>query len=295
MEIKKNALIGAHVSIVGGLNTAFERIKRIDGNCMQIFSSSPRSWTLPEISEETRAQFILEKEVLGIGPIYFHASYLINLADTGYIGELSKKALVEDLEIAKSLGMSGVIVHTGSFKNGTKNAPYQFESIEKMQYRKLIESIQNVLEVSPDISLMLENSGTRKIGWSMNELFTLVKRVNDPRLKICLDTCHLHAAGYDLSTEEAYNVFFDRFDHEIGLERLELFHLNDSKDSFGSFRDRHENIGKGEIADTVFFNLTHGEKTKHLPFILEVPGFDKQGPDEKNIMIVKEIASRNDK
>jgi len=291
----QNVKVGAHVSIAGGLDTAFERVKRIGGNCMQIFSSSPRSWTLPDISEESCAKFISEKNVSGIGPVYFHASYLINLAANGYVGELSKKALVKDLEIAESLGMNGVIVHTGSFKNGTKDAPYQFETIEEIQYQKLIEAIQGVLEISPDTSLMLENAGTRKIGWSMNELFTLIKHVNDHRLKICLDTCHLHAAGYDLSTEEKYQDFFDHFDKEIGLEKLELIHLNDSKDSVGSFRDRHENILQGQIPKKVFDNLFTFSQTKNLPFILEVPGFDKKGPDDKNIQIVKEIVSRNEK
>lgn len=292
----QNVKIGAHVSIAGGYIQSLERIVGMGGNCMQIFSSSPRSWIIPSISKETIQEFINKKNELVIGSIYFHATYLVNLADNDIIGERSKKALVTDLKLADSLGMQGVVVHLGSFKNGTKENPYKHTTIDPLEYEILLRNIRDVLELSEvQTPLLIENAGTRKIGWNIDEIAFIIKSIGSNRLKVCLDTCHLHAAGYDLSTEEKYKAFFDHFDKEIGLKKLELIHFNDSKDPFESFRDRHENIGEGEISETVFYNLTQEEQTKNLPFILEVPGFDKKGPDEKNIMIVKEIASRNDR
>lgn len=296
MEISNTLKIGAHVSIAGGYTKVLERIKGMRGNCLQIFSSSPRSWMQPEISEEKRLEFLKYKKELEIDPVYFHASYLVNLADTGHIGNLSKTSLIKDMQTASELGIKGVIVHTGSFKNGTKEQPYTYTLVTKEKYDLLLFNIKEVLEASPkDVYLILENSGTRKIGWDIKELAIIIKSISDPRLKICLDTCHLHAAGFDLTTPDAFNNFLDLFDKEIGLSNLELFHVNDSKDALKSFRDRHENIGKGNVGAGVFYNLLHSKRTRNLPFIIEVPGIEGKGPDKENIEIVRQIAQSDEK
>ncbi len=281
--------IGAHVSIAGGYDQALERIQAMGGNCMQIFSSSPRSWIMPQIDKEKSDLFVQKKKELTVNHIFFHATYLVNMADTGANGTLSKKSLITDLEIASLLGIQGVIVHVGSFKNG-KEELYQYHNVEKERYEMLLTNIQEVLTKTPqDTSLMIENAGTRKIGWNIDEIGYIINTLQDKRLKVCLDTCHLHAAGYDLSTLEKFEAFLEEFDTKVGLDRLAVVHLNDSKDDLASFRDRHENIGEGNVGRSVFANwLTH-ERTKDLPFIIETPGFDGKGPDLKNIEIAKSI------
>lgn len=271
--------IGAHTSIVGGYTAALERVVEKGGNCMQIFASSPRFWTQPNISDEVVQEFKQKKEELRVGPTYFHASYLINLANPEKGGYASVSALTKELTLAHRMGITGSIIHLGSLANGT--------------YEKLIINIQRVLEATPDDVLFIaENAGTRKIGTTIDELGNIIRDVSSDKLRVCLDTCHLHAAGYDLSSKKEFESFFADFDKKIGMEKLEVVHINDSKDPFGSHRDRHENIGEGKISPEVFNLFLNHKLTKNLPFILEVPGFDKKGPDKRNFDILKSFVGR---
>lgn len=271
--------LGAHQSIEGGYAKALERVKGIGGDCLQIFSASPRGWNFTKIDEVQSIQFLERKSDLNIDPIYFHASYLINLADQGRIGSLSKLSLISELNIAPKLKIQGSIVHLGSFKNN-------------VDMSTLIKNISEVLQKTPEESLfIIENAGNRKIGKDLNEIAKIINQVNDSRVRICLDTCHLHSAGYDLTTPKKLNDFLLNFDKLIGLHKLELLHLNDSRDPFNSGRDRHENIGKGTIGLTTFKLLFNHPKTKHLPFVIETPGFDKKGPDKSNLDILKSLLS----
>jgi deoxyribonuclease-4 len=271
--------IGAHQSISGGFNTALESISEKGGNALQIFASSPRFWNQPVVSDETAQAFIDKKNELGINPIYFHSCYLINLANPEKGGYASISALTKELTLASRMQIRGSIIHLGSFTNGT--------------YEKLISNTQKVLEETPEDTIFIaENAGTRKIGTTLEELGNIVRDVASDRVKVCLDTCHMHAAGYDLSTPTSFDAFFSDFDKLIGLERLEVIHVNDSRDQFGSNRDRHENIGEGMISMSVFELLVNSPITKNIPFILETPGFDKKGPDKKNIDIIKNFVKK---
>ncbi len=277
--------IGAHVSISGGYTKALERITAIGGNCLQIFSTSPRGWKLAELSNNEIEEFIRLKEELAIDSVYFHASYLINLADDGRIGYLSKESLISELNLASRLGIRGSIIHLGSFKDSGDEPIFKHE-----KYGILITNIREVLEsISRSTSFIIENAGMRKIGKSIEEIEQIIKDVGNGQLRVCLDTCHLHTAGHDISTEKKLDSFLDDFDRRIGLSKLEVWHMNDSRDLFGSFRDRHENIGEGEIGLATFRLLLNHPKIKHLPFILETPGFDQQGPDKQNIEILKSL------
>jgi deoxyribonuclease-4 len=268
--------IGAHVSISGGFTAGLERITEMGGNCMQIFASSPRFWNQPNVSDEVIEGFVQKKMELGIDPIYFHACYLINLANTEKGGYASVSALTKELTLAHRMKMRGSIIHLGSLANGS--------------YEKLITNIQKVLDAAPDdVVFIAENAGTRKIGTTIEELGNIIRDVSSERMKVCLDTCHLHAAGYDLSAKKSFEKFFIDFDNKIGLEKLEVIHVNDSRDPFGSNRDRHENIGEGEISPEVFKQLLNHPITKDIPIIIETPGFDKKGPDKKNLDRVKEF------
>lgn len=285
MDIK----IGAHLSIKGGYSEALKRIIKVGGNCLQIFSSSPQSWTMPKPSKTEIQKFLSTKKDLGIEPVYFHAKYLINLADKNQVGRLSKKSLVSDLNLASKLKIKGVIVHLGSFKDKKE------EVISKNRnYPLLLENINFILKNSPqDTFFIIENSGTRKIGKSLEEIAQIIKDIKNKRIRVCLDTCHLYSAGYDLSSKKKLALFLKNFNSLIGIEKLELWHFNDSRDNLGSFRDRHENIGKGKIGLATFKVILNDPAMKKLPFIIETPGFDKNGPDAKNIAILKKLIKRN--
>jgi apurinic endonuclease APN1 len=278
--------IGAHVSASGGYIHALTRVKDIGGNCLQLFATSPRIWALPTITDEEISAFLDKKNKLGIDPIYFHASYLVNFADSGWIGEKSRIDLIAELEIAAKIDVKGSIIHLGSFKSKDERP------LTKENYDTLLSNIQDVIDKTPENTFfIIENAGNRKICCTLDELGFIVKQLNNKRIRVCLDTCHFHAAGYDLSTQEKFDRFFDEFDTKVGLENLEVFQVNDSKDALGSFRDRHENIGEGQIPFEVFRLLLNDTRTKHLPFILEVPGEEKKGPDKKNINALYQLAN----
>ena len=275
--------LGAHVSISKGYIHALEKVNEMGGNTLQIFSSSPRGWNFARVEEETISLFRTTKDRLNIDPVYFHASYLINLANPGRGGELSQNSLIHELKLASRLGIKGSIVHVGSLK-AVETIPS--ENIDK--YADVIVALKKILSQTPvDTFLMIENAGNKKIGKDLGEIATLIDSVDDPRLRVCLDTCHLYSAGYDLSSEKKLENFLQAFDTLIGLEKLEVIHTNDSRDPFNSGRDRHANLGQGTLTLEPFRLLLTHPKTRHLPFIIETPGFDDQGPDKQNVDILK--------
>ena len=270
--------IGAHQSVSGGYAKAIERIINIGGNCLQIFASSPRGWNFAKPKDEEIDLFVKEKIKNKIDPVYFHASYLVNLADDGRTGHLSKLSLISELNLAPRMQVKGSIVHLGSFKGDKTD----------LKYKTLITNLKEIISKTPSQSLlMIENAGNNKIGQTIEEISSIIKDVDSPRVKVCLDTCHLYSAGYDLSTIGKYNDFFSKFEKLIGVSRLELFHFNDSRDPFASGHDRHENIGVGTIPIEEFKIIMAQKKTKELAFIIETPGFADAGPDKQNLDILK--------
>ncbi len=273
-------LIGAHQSTAGGYDKAVVSVSEMGGNCLQFFSTSPRSWRPANPSDEIIDLFRGARERYAVDPVYFHASYLINLAGTPDGQEKSKLSLTSELKLASRMGVRGSIIHLGSLKRKDDSALL----FEESAYQMLLENARAVLEQTPkDTLFIIENMGMRKVGRTLEEIGYLVGELGDDRVRVCLDTCHLHVAGYDLSTEEKLNLFLQEFDKRIGLERLEVVHVNDSRDSFGSLRDRHENIGDGFVGEGVFRTLLNHTTTKDFPFILETPGLDGGGPDKENI------------
>ena len=279
--------LGAHLSIAGGHINALKKIIEIGGNCLQIFSASPRGWNFAEFTDTQIEEFKIIKNELQIDPIYFHASYLVNLADTGRISQLSKNLLIHELKIASQLGVRGSIIHLGSYKDTNKDS--LFNGLDSV-YSSFIEDIKYILEKTPqDTFFIIENAGNRKIGLKLEEISEIITDVANSRLKVCLDTCHLHAAGYDLSSQEKFAAFIKLFDSLIDLDRLEVIHLNDSKDTLGSLRDRHENIGQGHVGINIFTQFINHQTTREIPMIIEVPGYDDKGPDKKNIDMIKHL------
>lgn len=281
---------GAHLSISGGYNNPVNKISEIGGNALQIFSCSPRGWNFARPSDPEIEAFLALKNQLQIAPVYFHASYLLNLGNDERIGQISRSSLKHELKLASKMGVKGSIVHLGSFKNGKDVEKTQYDISIEDKYPALIKNIIEVLNDTPEETIfMIENAGNRKIGRTIDEIARIIKDVHNPRLRVCLDTCHLHAVGYDIRSKDKLDQFLLQFDQLIGLQKLELWHINDSKDSFGALRDRHENLGEGMVDIETFRGLLNHPKTKHKPFIIETPGFDDKGPDKKNLDILKSL------
>jgi len=272
--------LGAHQSISGGYTEALKRITNIGGNCLQIFSSSPRGWNFAKPTEEEIREFRIQNSELSIDPIYFHATYLINLADDGRIGHASKQSLISEMNLAPRLGIKGSIIHLGSYKG--ESSP--------TKYITLITNIKEILEKTPKESLfIIENAGNRKIGQTLEEISQIVKDVNRPRVRICFDTCHLFSNGYKFDTNQELDIFLAKLAKLEINNIVELWHINDSRDEFDSGHDRHENIGQGKMNVDEFKILLNHSKTKSYPFIIETPGFDGNGPDKKNLDILKSM------
>lgn len=275
--------IGAHVSAAGGIDKAIDRIVALGGNCLQIFVSSPRGWQKSAITDEQVASFKKKRAEANIGQVYIHGLYLANIStDQVELREKSIDALSYALTVVDRIGAEGVIYHTGSKKN--QDQAVAMDSV--------VSAMQEILQRAPGQSkLIIENSAPQnnKVGVTFDELGEMVNRVASDRVAICLDTCHAYQAGYDLRTTAKINQTLAKFDASIGLDRLIVIHANDTKPPPAAL-DRHENIGDGALGESGFRALLHHPKLRDIPWILEVPGYDGNGPDAKNIEILKRLA-----
>ncbi|EKE14499.1 MAG: hypothetical protein ACD_12C00473G0004 [uncultured bacterium] len=272
--------LGAHQSISGGYSEALKRITIIGGNCLQIFSTSPRGWNFAKPTDDEIKQFLILNSKFSINPIYFHATYLINLADDSRIGHMSKMSLISEMNLAPKLGIKGSIIHLGSYK----------KEVSSIKYEVLIKNIKEILEKTPKESFfIIENAGNRKIGQTLEEISQIVKDVDSSRVRLCFDTCHLFSNGYKFNTAQELDSFLVKLAKLEINNIVELWHLNDSRDEFNSGHDRHGNIGEGKMNIDEFKILLNHPKTKDYPFIIETPGFDGNGPDKKNLDILKSL------
>jgi deoxyribonuclease-4 len=277
--------LGAHLSVAGGYHNALNKTEAIGGNCLQVFACSPRSWSFRQLSDNEVQQFTSLKQKLGIDSVYFHASYLINMANDPSLTQNARNSLINEMNLAPKMQVKGSIVHLGSFK--TKDS-FNKETYDSNGF--LLQNIQSVLENTPHESLfIIENAGNKKIGQSIEEIAHIMEKLNNDRVRVCLDSCHAYSAGYDLASPDKLDEFVRHFDSLIGLEKLELWHLNDSRDPYDSGRDRHANIGEGTLGLETFKLILNHPKLKDLPFIIETPGFDDKGPDKQNIDILKSL------
>ena len=274
--------LGAHVSTSGGLQKAIERATNIGAEAIQIFASSPRAWRFRHPDDETAEEFRRLSEQENVSPCYIHGSYLVNIGGSSDQIEKSIESLVNNMQAAAKIGAEGVIFHGGSHKGKG------FDNV----FDQAVDTLQKVLELSPDnVWLCLENSAGMgaHIGSSFQEMGSLISGVNHPNLKVCLDTEHLFAAGYNIASPRELKEIMKEFDAEIGLDKLVAVHANDSKVELGAGVDRHENIGDGHIGTDGFKCIMAEPSFKNVPFFLEVPGFDGEGPDKKNLDLLKEI------
>lgn len=276
-------LIGAHVSAAGGVEKSIKRAQDIGAECIQIFASSPRTWKFRPIPEKNASKFRAAASEASIGPTVLHASYLVAIASSDpALVERSVQSLINHLRASEQLGALGLIFHPASHKGRG------FDAV----FNQFVTNVQTVLEEAPGESLlMLETSAGSgdHIGSRFEELGKLIEAIDNPRVAVCLDTQHVWAAGYDIVEKDAFDATMDEFDRDIGFDLLRTVHANDSKRELGSSVDRHDNIGEGLIGETGFANVMSHPAFKDLPFYLEVPGFDKSGPDKPNVEALKRI------
>ncbi|MDE2860525.1 MAG: deoxyribonuclease IV [Chloroflexota bacterium] len=273
--------LGAHVSTSGGLDKAIDRAQEMGAEAVQIFVSSPRGWAFKPIPENVVTAFREKAEAAGIDSVFFHAIYLVSLgAPTEDHLAKSEKALTDYMQAAGALSATGVIFHAGSHKGAG------FEGV----FDQAVRTMDRVLSASPqEACLTLENSAGMgdHICSSFSEIGKLMKALEAPNVRVCLDTQHLFAAGYDVATRDGLERVMEEFDREIGLNNLVAVHANDSKTPFGSAVDRHENIGQGHMGLDAFRVIMAHPAFRDVPFLLEVPGEDGDGPDKANLDVLK--------
>lgn len=258
--------LGAHVSAAGGVDLAPARAAAIPASVLQLFTKTPAQWADPLLDEATVSAFRSERERCGIVVAASHDSYLINLATSDRrLHRKSVHAFDTELERSERLGLEYVVTHPGHATDGR---------IDHAIERNACAVADALARTAGRIAVLFETTaGTgNALGSSFEELARLIVLIPSPvrpRVGVCLDTCHVWAAGYDLRRD--YDGVFNRFDDAIGLDRLRFFHLNDSVGALGSRRDRHANIGKGQLGREPFERLVNDSRFLHVPKVIETP------------------------
>ncbi len=268
-------IIGGHVSVAGGLHNAIKKGIEEEFDSLQIFVSSPRSFNVTNYSTEQKKAFVELFKEHGFKSLFFHAIYLVNLASSNdKLRNLSIESILHYLSIGSEIGAVGTVVHVGAH-GGTG-----FESIKKI----LIDSMTKITDQMPDGQfLIVENSaGGGKVPSNFDEMRFIWENSDRKKVRFCLDAQHLFASGIDVSNFAIFEDFLYKFNESIGIKNLVCVHVNDSMSALGSSHDRHENIGKGQIGEEGFRNILLQPLLDGIPFILEVPGEDRKGPNKEN-------------
>lgn len=280
-------LIGAHMPTAGGLKNSLTAGLEIGCTAVQLFTGNPRQWSHPSLTDDEVREFRKTHEQTGIPFLVAHDSYLINLAaPAADVLERSRSAFRGELERAHELGIPWVVTHMGS----------HLDQGEDEAVKRLITSLREILEeteaegCTAGVALETTAGQGTGLGWSFNQLGEILAGVGDnPRLGVCMDTCHVFAAGYDIRTPEAYNQTMQKFDDQVGIKYLRVIHANDSKKGLGSRVDRHEHIGLGEIGMEAFSLLLNDIRLVHIPVIAETP--ESQTMHRVNVARLRRLAA----
>ena len=281
-------LIGAHVSPAGGLPKAIERGTERGCEAIQIFNQSPRMWRPTAYGEDDFAAFRDAMEPSPINAVLIHAVYLLNCAsEDAEIRDKSRASLIQSLRVGAGIGAAGVVLHPGSAKQGDVG-----EAIQRAG-----TVIAEALAETDGCRLLLEDTagagGT--LGRSFGELADLLEAGGgDKRLGVCLDSCHLLASGYDIRTPAGLGEVIDEFTREVGIKRLGALHLNDSQTPLGSNRDRHANIGTGELGDSGCAAYLSEPRFEKLPLVIETQGPERQGPTREEVELCFTLRKRGE-
>ena len=273
--------IGAHVSIAGRVYDAIPRATAIGCECLQIFVGSPRRWRLIEYAPADVAEFRRRRARAGLEPLVAHASYLVNFATADLeLFRRSVDSLIHTVRGMEALGGLGTITHLGSTLGAEWDGCCD----------RVGRALRTVLRRTSRTMVLLEGSAGGTIGGTFEQLREIIDTAGGgERLGVCLDTAHLFAAGWDIRTPAGVAAMVEAFDRRVGLRRLRVLHFNDSKSALGSRLDRHENIGAGGIGRGGFRAVFGHPALRDLPGLIETPGFDRHGPDRRNIMTLKAL------
>lgn len=278
-------LLGAHMSVAGGVHTAFARGASIGCTAMQVFVKNNNQWLGKPQTDEDIAKYKTGEAKTTIAPVVAHAAYLINLCATNTDTlKKSRNAFVDELKRCEAFGIKALIFHPGAHLGAG----------EAEGIKRIAESLNIIHEKTKNVATLTTLEGTAgqgsAIGYRFEHLRGIIDFVDEKnRMAACLDTCHLFAAGYNISTEVGWNDTIEQFDEIIGLNRLVAIHTNDSKKELGSRVDRHEHIGKGLIGLTGFRMLMNDERLAHVPKILETEKSDDMHEDVENMNALRSL------
>jgi deoxyribonuclease-4 len=279
-------LIGAHVSPAGGLEKAIERGVEKDCQAIQIFNQSPRMWRPTAYGDDDFAAFRRAMKPSPVKAVLIHAVYLVNCAsEDPEIRDKSRASLIQSLRVGAGIGAAGVVLHPGSAKQGAV----------KTAIERAGQVIKEALSETDHCPLHLEDTagagGT--LGRSFQELADLISAAGgSKRLGVCLDSCHLLASGYDIRTTPGLTETIDEFDRVVGIKRLGSLHLNDSQTPLGSNRDRHANIGTGELGERGCAAYLSEPRFEKLPLVIETQGPERQGPSREEVELCFTLRKR---
>ncbi len=282
----KGPLIGAHMSIAGGLFNAILHAEKAGCRCVQLFVKSSNQWKAKPLSEEEIAQFKAERKRTGIGPAVAHSSYLINIGSPDdALYEKSREALRIEYERCVALGVEYLVFHPGAHKDSGVDAGIA----------RIAKAMDWVFEKVPDGDTMLLLETTAGAGSHIGSTFEELKAILDQlkhgdRAAVCMDTCHIFSAGYDIRTEAAYKVTMKKYDTVLGRSSLKAIHFNDSKHDIGTHKDRHEELGKGFIGKDAFGFFMRDSKLKNVPKLLETPKDEEGKNDKRNLALLRKLA-----
>ncbi len=285
--MQTDLLIGTHVSARGGLHRAYERGARIGCRTIQVFTKNSNQWEGRPIADEDIQKYKTVRGKATIAPVVAHASYLINLsAVTPALLRKSRNALEDELRRCEAFGLHGLILHPGAHMGKG----------EQEGIRRVTESVNLVHEKTPGFRSLTILETTAGQGSSLGYRFEQLRAVIDGierkhRMAVCIDTCHLFAAGYPIQTETGWEATMREFEHTIGFDRLAAVHVNDSRRELGSRVDRHEHIGKGQIGRDGFRMLMNDPRFSILPKILETEKSEDMHEDVENMAVLRSLVA----
>ena len=279
--------IGAHMSVAGGVSKAVERAVVHGCEALQIFTRNASQWKGKPLDPDEVRLFRRRIEQTGITPVVSHASYLINLATTfPVLREQSIAAFVDELDRAHALGLLGVVIHPGTCTAGS--------DVDALAL--IAEAIRQAFAARPRRTTMvlLEHTAGqgRTLGYRFEHLGAIIGHLDgSPRVGVCLDTCHLTASGYDIVSDAGYDATFADFDRQVGLDRVQAFHGNDSKKPCGSRVDRHEHIGRGCLGEEPFRRILHDRRFAGLPMLIETE--KSKGAGKAGVILADPLDTQN--
>jgi deoxyribonuclease-4 len=280
--------IGVHVGVAGGVWTAVNRAVEAGANTFQIFSASPRTWKAAPVKPADAAKMQELRAKHDVGPVAVHASYLINLcSQTESVRENSVSAFRGEVERALALGAEYLVLHPGSWKGLTREEGLRLaaQSIER--------AIDGVAWQDKNFKILIENTAGAEfsLGGKLEQVAELVDTLTAcAPVAVCLDTCHVHVAGYDIVSEDGYIETMKLVESTVGFDAVKVWHCNDAKAAMGSKLDRHEHIGEGTIGADAFRRLLHDTRFAHAVFIAETP-VDAPGDEQRNVSVLRTLAA----